>query len=185
MEESRGRKPAAVPSLKARSPTPNGRTRVDLAACYRLVALYGWDDLVFTHISARVPGPRAPLSDQPLRHAVRGGDRLEPRQGRPRRRARSRRARSTSIRRASSSTRPIHAAREDAQCVLHLHTPAGVAVSCAEGGAPADLAAVDVRARQSRLPRLRGRRAERRREAAPRRRPRRGTRSSSCATTAC
>src|SRR3954464_1927255 len=31
--------------------------RVELAATYRLVALYGWDDLVFTHISARVPGP--------------------------------------------------------------------------------------------------------------------------------
>jgi len=31
--------------------------RIELAACYRLVALYGWDDLVFTHISARVPGP--------------------------------------------------------------------------------------------------------------------------------
>ena len=31
--------------------------RVDLAACYRLVALYGWDDLIFTHISGRVPGP--------------------------------------------------------------------------------------------------------------------------------
>ena len=31
--------------------------RVDLAACYRLVALYGWSDLVFTHISARMPGP--------------------------------------------------------------------------------------------------------------------------------
>ena len=33
------------------------RLRVDLAAAYRLVALFGWDDLVFTHISARVPGP--------------------------------------------------------------------------------------------------------------------------------
>ncbi|HZY14520.1 MAG TPA: class II aldolase, partial [Beijerinckiaceae bacterium] len=31
--------------------------RVDLAACYRLVALYGWDDLIFTHISGRIPGP--------------------------------------------------------------------------------------------------------------------------------
>src|SRR5258708_34566700 len=31
--------------------------RVNLAACYRLVALHGWDDLVDTHISARVPGP--------------------------------------------------------------------------------------------------------------------------------
>jgi len=35
---------------------PEWRTRVDLAAAYRLVALFGWDDLVFTHISARVPG---------------------------------------------------------------------------------------------------------------------------------
>ena len=33
------------------------QVRVDLAAAYRLVAHYGWDDLVFTHISARVPGP--------------------------------------------------------------------------------------------------------------------------------
>jgi ribulose-5-phosphate 4-epimerase/fuculose-1-phosphate aldolase len=33
------------------------KTRVDLAAAYRLVGLYGWDDLIFTHISARVPGP--------------------------------------------------------------------------------------------------------------------------------
>ena len=33
------------------------QTRVDLAACYRIIAMHGWDDLVFTHISARVPGP--------------------------------------------------------------------------------------------------------------------------------
>ena len=32
------------------------QVRTDLAACYRLIALYGWDDLVFTHVSARVPG---------------------------------------------------------------------------------------------------------------------------------
>lgn len=31
--------------------------RVDLAAAYRLVAMFGWDDLVFTHLTARVPGP--------------------------------------------------------------------------------------------------------------------------------
>ena len=50
--------------------------RVDLAACYRLVALYGWSDLVFTHISARVPGPGAPLPDQPLRPDVRRDHRV-------------------------------------------------------------------------------------------------------------
>ncbi len=33
------------------------QARIDLAACYRLVALFGWDDLIFTHISLRVPGP--------------------------------------------------------------------------------------------------------------------------------
>src|SRR5690554_7074759 len=33
------------------------QVRSQLAAAYRLVALFGWDDLVFTHLSARVPGP--------------------------------------------------------------------------------------------------------------------------------
>ena len=33
------------------------QVRVDLAACYRIIAMHGWDDLIFTHISARVPGP--------------------------------------------------------------------------------------------------------------------------------
>ena len=33
------------------------KARVDLAAMYRLVALHGWDDMIFTHISHRVPGP--------------------------------------------------------------------------------------------------------------------------------
>src|SRR6516162_7080791 len=40
--------------------------RVDLAAAYRLVALYGWDDLIFTHISARVPGPEHHFLINPL-----------------------------------------------------------------------------------------------------------------------
>src|SRR3546814_11377249 len=35
------------------------RVRVELAACYRMIAHLGWDDLVFTHISARVPGAEA------------------------------------------------------------------------------------------------------------------------------
>jgi len=33
------------------------QVRTDLAACYRAIAMYGWDDLIFTHVSARVPGP--------------------------------------------------------------------------------------------------------------------------------
>ncbi len=44
------------PSLKNRVSAEEWQTRVDLAACYRLVAQYGWDDLVFTHITAKIPG---------------------------------------------------------------------------------------------------------------------------------
>jgi ribulose-5-phosphate 4-epimerase/fuculose-1-phosphate aldolase len=54
----------SAPEQVKRSPTfaiwfrpEEWQVRVDLAAAYRLVADYGWDDLVFTHISARVPGP--------------------------------------------------------------------------------------------------------------------------------
>src|SRR6185312_8806689 len=47
-------KPSAIQSEVS---AEEWQLRVDLAACYRLVAMYGWTDLVFTHISARVPGP--------------------------------------------------------------------------------------------------------------------------------
>ena len=46
-----------IPSLKEVVSAEEWALRVDLAAAYRLVALYGWSDLVFTHISARLPGP--------------------------------------------------------------------------------------------------------------------------------
>ena len=44
------------PSVRSLVSEEEWRVRVDLAACYRLVAHYGWTDLIFTHISARVPG---------------------------------------------------------------------------------------------------------------------------------
>jgi ribulose-5-phosphate 4-epimerase/fuculose-1-phosphate aldolase len=46
-----------IASLKQVVSAEEWQPRVDLAACYRLVALYGWSDLVFTHITARIPGP--------------------------------------------------------------------------------------------------------------------------------
>ena len=49
--------PALIRSVKARVSPGEWAVRTDLAAAYRAVALYGWDDLVFTHISARIPGP--------------------------------------------------------------------------------------------------------------------------------
>ncbi|MDP3364874.1 MAG: class II aldolase, partial [Pseudomonas sp.] len=48
--------PLKLPAVKNLVSDAEWRTRVDLAACYRLIALYGWDDLIFTHISAKVPG---------------------------------------------------------------------------------------------------------------------------------
>jgi len=39
-------------SVKSKVSSEEWQTRVDLAACYRAVAMYGWDDLIFTHISA-------------------------------------------------------------------------------------------------------------------------------------
>ena len=47
---------ASSPTVKGQVSAAEWQTRVDLAACYRLVALHGWDDLIFTHISAKVPG---------------------------------------------------------------------------------------------------------------------------------
>ena len=46
-----------VGSLKGKVSEAEWKARVDLAALYRLVALHGWDDMIFTHISARIPGP--------------------------------------------------------------------------------------------------------------------------------
>ena len=46
-----------IASLKEAVSAERWKLRVDLAAAYRLVAAYGWSDLVFTHISARIPGP--------------------------------------------------------------------------------------------------------------------------------
>ena len=102
--------------------------RVDLAACYRLVALYGWDDLIFTHISARVPGPDHHFLINPYgllfeeitasslvkvdidgRKVINGPYDINPA--------------------GFTIHSAIHAAREDAKCVLHLHSRNGVAVA--------------------------------------------------------
>ena len=53
---------ASVTSLKGKVSAEEWQARVDLAALYRLVALYGWDDAIYTHISARLPGARGPTS---------------------------------------------------------------------------------------------------------------------------
>jgi len=107
--------------------------RVDLAACYRLVALYGWSDLVFTHISARVPGPEHHFLINPyglMFDEITASSLIKVDQD---------------CNKVIDSPYPVnpagfvihsavHAAREDVQCVLHTHTRAGIAVSAQKNG---------------------------------------------------
>src|SRR6267143_4828704 len=107
--------------------------RVNLAACYHLIAHYGWDDLVDTHISARVPGPEHHFLINPygmmfeeitassLVKVDLDGNIVM--------------ATSYQINPAGFTIHSaVHAAREDALCVIHLHTDYGVAVSAQQNG---------------------------------------------------
>ncbi|MGR6328531.1 class II aldolase/adducin family protein [Sphingomonas sp. XXL09] len=107
--------------------------RVDLAAAYRLVALYGWDDLIFTHLSARVPGPEHHFLINPydmMFEEITASSLVKiDVNGAP-------------VGPSSHPVNPagftihsaIHMAREDAVAVMHLHTPHGQAVSAMEFG---------------------------------------------------
>jgi ribulose-5-phosphate 4-epimerase/fuculose-1-phosphate aldolase len=107
--------------------------RVDLAACYRLVALHGWDDLVFTHVSARVPGPEHHFLINPygaLFEEITASSLVKVDLG------------GRVVMDTPFAVNPagfvihsaVHAARADAQCVMHTHTTAGVAVSAQKDG---------------------------------------------------
>ncbi len=109
------------------------QVRTDLAACYRLVALHGWDDLAFTHISARVPGaeehflinPYGAMFEEITASSLVKID-LDGRVVLPT---------PFGINPAGFTIHgAIHAARHDVQCVLHTHTVAGVAVSAQADG---------------------------------------------------
>jgi len=107
--------------------------RIDLAACYRLVALYGWADLVFTHISVRIPGPEHHFLINPyglMFDEITASSLIKVDQR---------------CNKLSDSPHPvnpagfiihscIHAGREDVGCVLHTHTRAGIAVSAQKDG---------------------------------------------------
>jgi ribulose-5-phosphate 4-epimerase/fuculose-1-phosphate aldolase len=107
--------------------------RCDLAACYRLVAMYGWSDLVFTHISAKLPGPDHHFLINPYGLMF---DEIT---------ASSLVKVDKDCNKVIDSPYPVnpagfvihsavHEAREDAGCVLHTHTRAGVAVSAQAAG---------------------------------------------------
>jgi ribulose-5-phosphate 4-epimerase/fuculose-1-phosphate aldolase len=107
--------------------------RVDLAACYRLVAAYGWSDLIFTHISARVPGPEHHFLINPyglMFDEITASSLIKVDQ------------RCNKVIDSPFPVNPagfvihsaVHEAREDIGCVLHTHTRAGVAVSAQKCG---------------------------------------------------
>jgi ribulose-5-phosphate 4-epimerase/fuculose-1-phosphate aldolase len=109
------------------------QARVDLAAAYRLVALHGWDDLIFTHISARVPGsdhhfllnPYGMMFEEVTASSLVKID-----------------LQGNKVMESPHFINPagftihsaVHEAREDAQCVMHLHTRNGIAVSAQKDG---------------------------------------------------
>ena len=124
---------APAPEVKSKVSEEEWKLRVDLAACYRLVAHYHWDDLVFTHISARLPGPEHHFLINPygmtfdeitasslVKIDLDGKKLLDsPYEINPA---------------GFTIHSAIHAAREDAKCVLHTHSINGVAVSATKAG---------------------------------------------------
>src|SRR3984957_14106971 len=122
-----------VPSLRHSVSTLEWSLRVDLAAAYRLVALVGWDDLIFTHISARVPGPERPFLINPygmMFEEITASSLVKIDQT------------GAKVMESPYEVNPagftihgcIHAAREDAHCIAHVHSLNGVAVSAQRAG---------------------------------------------------
>jgi ribulose-5-phosphate 4-epimerase/fuculose-1-phosphate aldolase len=125
--------PPVIPSKKEEVSAEEWQLRIDLAAAYRLIALYGWDDLIFTHVSARIPGEDHHFLINPyglmfeeitassLVRIDQEGEKINPDD--------------FDINPAGFTIHSaIHAAREDATCVMHTHTTAGVAVSAQSDG---------------------------------------------------
>ena len=120
-------------SVRTRVTPAEWQQRVDLAACYRLVAHYHWDDLIFTHISARVPGPEHHFLINPygmLFEEITASSLVKVDLD------------GKKVFESPYDINPagfvihsaIHAAREDAKCILHAHTLDGVAVSAQKNG---------------------------------------------------
>ena len=123
----------AVRSVKGQVTAEEWAVRTDLAAAYRLVAKYGWDDLVFTHLSARVPGLDHHFLINP--YGMMFGEITASSLVKVDLEARKVMESPFEINPAGFTIHSaVHEAREDALCVMHLHTIDGVAVSCQEGG---------------------------------------------------
>ena len=127
--------PTTVSSLKGKVSDAEWALRVQLAATYRLCAMHGWTDLVFTHISARLPdedgehrfliNPYGVMFDEMTASALVKID------------TEGKICQDTPyfINPAGFTIHSaVHLAREDAGCVIHVHTPYGMAVSAQKKG---------------------------------------------------
>lgn len=125
---------AASRGVRERVSAEEWMTRVNLAACYRLAAHYRMTDLIYTHISARVPGPQHhflinafgltwdEISASALVKVTLDGEIVDDPTG-------------SGINRAGYVIHSaVHRARPDIQCVMHTHTASGIAVSAQEHG---------------------------------------------------
>src|SRR6188508_3592099 len=133
MAEAHALSTVEIPPMQDRVSAEEWKIRVDLAAAYRLVAHFGWDDLIFTHLSARIPGPEHHFLLNPYQlmfEEVTASSLVKvDESGNP-------------VDRTPFITNPagftihsaLHMAREDAMAVMHVHTPAGQAVSAHEEG---------------------------------------------------
>ncbi len=132
--------PALLESLKGKVSDTEWQMRVDLAATYRLCALHGWTDLVFTHISARLPDEPGEDGEMQERFLINPfGVMFDE-------------VTASSLVKIDVNGKicqetpyfvnpagftihsAVHTARADAGCVIHVHTPYGVAVSVQKGG---------------------------------------------------
>ena len=122
-----------VESVKEQVSAEEWAIRVDLAAAYRLVAMYGWDDIIFTHLSARIPGPEHHFLINPYNlmfEEITASSLVKiDFEGQP-------------VTPTPYAVNPagftihsaIHMARDDAMAVMHVHTKAGQAVSAQAAG---------------------------------------------------
>lgn len=122
-----------IKSLKGEVSAEEWQARVNLAALYRLTAMHGWDDMIYTHISSRVPGPENHFLINPwgmLFDEITASSLVKvDMEGNP-------------VIETPFLVNPagftihsaIHMAREDAHCVIHLHTDDGIAVSAQKDG---------------------------------------------------
>ena len=122
-----------VPPVQDKVSAEEWQIRKDLAAAYRLFALFGWDDIIFTHLSARVPGPEHHFLINPygwlfdemtasalVKVDIHGEKVLEsPYEINPA---------------GFTIHSAVHAARDDARCVMHAHSVSGIAVSAQRDG---------------------------------------------------